>query len=162
MNDIFLIIGGNLGNKEKNLATARNLIGQKTGIVKKLSAIYQTEAWGVLNQPVYYNQIIEILTEMNAGELMKSLLSIEQQMGRIRNERFGARTIDIDILFFNDEIHNTQDVTIPHPRLQERRFVLEPLHEIAPEFVHPVFQKTVAELLNELNDNTAVKKLVGN
>lgn len=162
MNNVFLIIGGNLGNKEKNLATARNLIGQKTGIVKELSTIYQTEAWGVLNQPVYYNQIIEILTEMNAGELMKSLLSIEQQMGRIRNERFGARTIDIDILFFNDEIHNTQDVTIPHPRLQERRFVLEPLHEIAPEFVHPVFQKTIAELLNELNDNTAVKKLVGN
>lgn len=159
MNNVFLIVGGNLGNKEKNLSTVRELIEQQVGVIKKLSSVYETEPWGVDEQPVYYNQVIELLTEMSAERMMQRLLSIEKKMGRVRENKYDARIIDIDILFFNDEVHQTQELTIPHARLHERRFVLEPLNEIAPEFIHPVLQKTIATLLNETSDNAAVKKI---
>lgn len=159
MNNVFLIIGGNLGNKEKNLSTVRELIEQQVGVIKKLSSVYETEPWGVEAQPVYYNQVIELLTEMSAERMMQRLLSIEKEMGRVRENKYDARIIDIDILFFNNEVYQTQELTIPHARLHERRFVLEPLNEIAPEFIHPVLQKTIATLLNETSDNAAVKKI---
>ncbi len=159
MNNVFVIIGGNLGNRQQNLAHAIRLIEQKSGVIKKQSSIYETEPWGVQGQPNYYNQVLEILTDFDPESLMQLFLQIEQLMGRVRTEKYSARSIDIDILFFNDQLINTPDLTIPHPRLQERRFVLEPLNEIAPEFVHPELQKTIAALLIDCTDSNVVKKI---
>ena len=159
MNNAFLITGGNLGDRKRNLETAVSLIEKNTGVIKRLSSVYETEPWGVEGQPNYYNLVIEMLTSLDAQTLMDNLLQIEQEMGRVRTEKYGARTIDIDILFFNDEIINTDTLTIPHPRLHERRFVLQPLAEIAPELTHPVLQKNIADLLHECPDTNVVKKI---
>ncbi len=159
MNNVFLIIGSNLGNKAENLKQSIRLIEQSAGIVKKFSAVYETEPWGVEQQPAYYNQVLEIITEYNAEELMTRLLNIEKVMGRIRINKYDARNIDIDILFFNDEIYNSETIIIPHPSLHLRRFVLVPLAEIAPEFVHPVFNKNIFRLLDECEDSGLIKKI---
>lgn len=156
MNNVFIIIGGNLGNRLHNLQRAVSLIEQKAGIIKKLSSLYETEPWGAEGQPHYYNQVLELLTPLEASDLMQIFLHIEQQMGRVRVAKYDARTIDIDILFFNNDIINTALLTVPHPRLHERRFVLQPLAEIAPTLLHPVFQQTIAELLQKTKDATAV------
>lgn len=159
MNNVFLIIGGNLGDRKQNLSHALYLIEQSAGYIKKLSSIYETEPWGVQGQPDYYNQVVELLTELNADTLMQALLSIEKQMGRQRIAKNDARTMDIDILFFNDEIYNSKLISIPHPRLHQRRFVLAPLAEIAPEFIHPVLNKPVSLLLKECDDAGTVTKV---
>lgn len=159
MNNVFLLTGGNLGDSLQNLATALHLLEQQVGVIKRVSAIYETEPWGVTEQPFYHNQIVEILTPKNAHELMDLLLSIEKKIGRIRAEKYGPRIIDIDILFFNSEVINTDNLVVPHPRIQERRFVLEPMNEIAPEFVHPVLQQTISELLSNTADKSIVKKI---
>lgn len=156
MNNVFIIIGGNLGNRLHNLQRAVSLIEQKAGIIKKLSSLYETEPWGAEGQPHYYNQALELLTPLEACDLMETFLMIEQQMGRVRAGKYDARIIDIDILFFNNEVINTGLLTVPHPRLHERRFVLQPLAEIAPTLLHPVFQQTIAELLQNTKDATAV------
>ena len=106
MNNCFLIIGGNLGNRRLNLATAIQYIEKKAGVIKRLSSVYETAPWGVEQQPDYYNQVIEMLTPLGANELMATLLDVEKEMGRVRSEKYGARTIDIDILFFNDDFVN--------------------------------------------------------
>lgn len=159
MNNVFLIIGSNLGDKAENLKRAIRLIEQSAGIVKRFSAVYETEPWGVEKQPAYYNQVLELISEYNAVELMIHLLDIEKMMGRIRINKYDARNIDIDILFFNDEVYHSETITIPHPRLHLRRFVLEPLAEIAPELVHPVFNKNIYMLLNECEDSGLIKKI---
>lgn len=159
MNNVFIIIGGNLGNRLQNLKKAASLIEQKAGVIKKLSALYETEPWGTKEQPHYYNQVLELLTPLEADSLMQIFLQIEQQMGRVRTAKYNARTIDIDILFFNNEVINTGLLTVPHPRLHQRRFVLQPLAEIAPELVHPVLEQTVTELLRNTKDDTGVKEV---
>lgn len=160
MNHTFLLIGSNLGDRRTHLKTARFLIQQQAGVIKKQSAIYETEPWGgITQQPHYYNQVFEVLTELDAESLMKVLLGIEEKMGRVRNEKYGSRMIDIDILFYNYEIINSPLVVVPHPRLQDRRFVLEPLFSIAPEWMHPVLNKPVAELLAGCADTNKVKKI---
>ena len=156
MNNVFLILGGNLGERDKNLAEAVKEIGKSAGIIKRSSAIYETEPWGVENQPNYYNQVVEILTDHDAESLMNILLNIEKNMGRSRTGKYDARNIDIDILFFNDEIISSNTLTIPHPRLHERRFVLMPMNEIAPEFVHPTLNRSISQLLKETADNGKV------
>lgn len=159
MNNVFLILGGNLGERKKNLDEAISLLGKKAGNVKRFSSVYETQPWGVKDQPNYFNQVIEMLTDLSAQGLMTELLQIEKKMGRVREKKYGSRTIDIDILFFNDAIINTESLTVPHPRLHERRFVLEPMNEIASELMHPILQKTIAELLTETTDESVVKKL---
>lgn len=159
MNIAFIISGGNLGNRQANLSAAKNLLIQKAGVIKSVSSLYETEPWGVTGQPNYFNQVIEILTKYSAEALMQTLLQIENTLGRVRHKKYDARTVDLDILFFNDVIINTPMLIIPHPRLHERRFVLEPLNEIAPEFIHPVFKKTVAQLLKECSDPSNVRKI---
>lgn len=159
MNNVFLILGGNLGERKKNLDEAISLLGKKAGNVKRFSSVYETQPWGVKDQPHYFNQVIEMLTDLSAQGLMTELLQIEKKMGRVREKKYGSRTIDIDILFFNDAIINTESLTVPHPRLHERRFVLEPMNEIAHELMHPILQKTIAELLTETTDESVVKKL---
>lgn len=158
MNTAFLLIGGNLGDREKNLATARELIGRECGTIIAASSVYETAAWGKRDQPAFLNQALGIQTLLNAKQLMRRILKQENAMGRSRTEKFGPRSIDIDILLFNNEEHNYEFLKIPHPELQNRRFALLPLAEIAAELEHPVFHKTIAELLNECPDKLDVIK----
>ena len=159
MSTAYLLIGGNLGDRKQNLSTAIELINEQCGIVTKTSSLYETAAWGITDQPAFLNQALEISTSLNAKQLLRKILKVEKMMGRVRKEKFGPRIIDIDILFYEDEIHDLRFLKIPHPELQNRRFVLEPLAEINSEFLHPVLKKTIAELLEECPDNLEVKKI---
>lgn len=158
MNTAFLIIGSNTGNRAQYLSEAINKL-QKLGNVIQTSSIYETQAWGVLNQSDYYNQVIVLITYLQADDLMKAILSIEKNMGRTRSVKYAARNIDIDILFFNDEIIDTLLVTVPHPHIAARRFVLMPMAEIAPDLSHPVLHKPITALLATCPDNLRVEKL---
>lgn len=158
MNHTYLLTGGNLGDRMENLEAAKTTIGQRVGEILKVSAVYETAAWGKEDQPDYLNQVLELQTGNTAPALLKALLEIENELGRVRMEKYDSRLIDIDILFFNDAIIQQPQLTIPHPRLHERRFVLEPLCEIAPGFVHPVFKQSMAQLLQACNDPLYVKK----
>jgi len=153
MNEVFLCLGGNLGNRTQNLNTAKALISEVCGKITKESTIYETEAWGSSSNNKFLNQVIKIKTRTSAPELMKHMLQIEKQLGRKRGKNKNSdRTIDIDILFFNSEIIESEDLQVPHPRLHLRKFVLLPLNQIAPKFIHPVFKKTIAQLLDECTD----------
>lgn len=160
MNVAFLCVGGNMGDRLANILEAkRQLIGMGCKMEAE-SGIYQTMAWGIEEAPDYYNQMLKIGTEKNGTELMNDLLDIEKSMGRIRSDnRNASRTMDMDILFFNNEIIKSELLEVPHPRLHLRRFVLEPLNEIASELVHPVLNKTIHELLNQCTDTSDVKRL---
>lgn len=159
MNKAYLLLGSNMGDSRQYLATARSLIAEECGDITHTSSLYQTAAWGKTDQPDFLNQALEIRTKLNAKQLIRQVLKVEKQMGRVREEKYGARIIDIDILLFNNEIHQTPFLTIPHPEMQKRRFVLTPLAEIAAAVVHPGFIKTVADLLRECPDPLEVKKL---
>ena len=160
MSTAYLLIGGNLGNRKENLSKAVELITEQCGIVTKASSLYETAAWGVTDQPSFLNQALEITTSLNAKQLLRKILKVEKVMGRVRKEKFGPRIIDIDILFYENEIHDLRFLKIPHPELQNRRFVLVPLAEINSHLQHPVLNKTVAELVEESPDNLEVKKFV--
>jgi len=158
MNQTYLLIGGNLGNREQNLATATGSIATAVGPVVATSSIYETEAWGMKDQPAFLNQVIVAETKLDPAQLLHAILAIEEQMGRKRMEKFGPRIIDIDILFYDQQVLQQPLLTIPHPQLHLRRFTLEPMNEIAPNFIHPVLRKSISELLQQLNDPLIVKK----
>ena len=159
MNSVFLITGGNIGNRRKNLQTAAALIEKQIGKIIQSSKIYETEAWGIRDQNSFYNQVHVVETELSASALIKKILRIEEEMGRIRTIKNAARIIDIDILFFNDDIVNEQNLTIPHPEIINRRFVLMPLDEIAPAMIHPVYQKSIHQILLMCKDDLKVTPL---
>jgi 2-amino-4-hydroxy-6-hydroxymethyldihydropteridine diphosphokinase len=159
INKAYLLIGGNVGNSLYYLNEAAELIQMDCGKVVNRSPIYETAPWGNTNQPAFLNQALELQTSFPAGELMTILLKIEEKMGRQRSEKFGPRIIDIDILLFNEEVHTGAELTIPHKELQNRRFVLQPLCDIAPSEVHPVLKKSIQELLLECPDNLPVKRI---
>ena len=159
MKRIFLLLGGNLGDRQHYLAEAIRLISSEIAPVLLKSSVYETQSWGKTDAPDYLNQVVMVRTYMSAQNILKKILEIEQQLGRRREEKWGSRTIDIDILFYGQEIVSTPNLVIPHPELQNRRFTLEPLAEIAPEYVHPIIKKSILTLKNELNDNLVVKKL---
>ena len=154
----FLLTGSNLGEREDNLAKARELIESGIGKIKAASSLYETAAWGKTEQPAFLNQALEIQTSLNARQLMRKILKTEKLMGRIREEKYGPRLIDIDILLYDNEKHNYRFLKLPHPEMQNRRFALVPLAEIAPGAIHPVFQKTISQLLEECKDPLPVKK----
>ncbi|MEO8108406.1 MAG: 2-amino-4-hydroxy-6-hydroxymethyldihydropteridine diphosphokinase [Ginsengibacter sp.] len=157
MNIIYVLVGGNMGNRRINLETALSWLEKEIGNVNASSLIYETEAWGNNDQPDFYNQVHIIHTRLSAEEAMKYILDIEEKMGRVRTIKNAARIIDIDILFFNAAIINEPGLTVPHPEIANRRFVLVPLDELSPGFVHPILHKTIHELLSTCKDELEVK-----
>lgn len=158
MNVTYLCLGGNIGDREKALQLALFEINLLIGVITAQSSIYETEAWGVENQQAYLNQCIEVKTGLNPNELIHKLLHIEKELGRERteSETYEPRTIDIDILFYNQEIIDSKQLTIPHPRLHLRKFVLIPLSDICPNYLHPILNKTIFNLLSHCEDQSKV------
>jgi 2-amino-4-hydroxy-6-hydroxymethyldihydropteridine diphosphokinase len=155
----YLLLGSNMGQSKALLANAADHIQQLIGPIQVLSSIYKSDAWGKEDQDPFLNQVLLVETPLSAYDLLQSLLKIEQQMGRIRSVKWGARIIDIDILFYDNEQIQNDNLIIPHPALAERRFTLIPLNEIAPDFLHPVLNKTIASLLLICTDPLTVNLL---
>jgi len=160
MSETYLLLGGNIGDTKAILNDAIKLIESSCGIVLKISSIYKSEAWGFKSEQAFLNQVILLQTILSPEVLLQTILSIEQQLGRERNmnEGYSSRLIDIDILFYDNLIINQESLTVPHPLLHKRRFTLLPLNEIAKDYMHPIFNKSVNELLLECKDNLIVKK----
>lgn len=154
---VFIGLGSNQGNTKKNLAEAVLRIDRSIGPVIKQSSLYKTKPWGIADQPDFLNQVILAESRMNAYECMHSLLNIENHMGRERTMKWGPRKIDLDLLYFDQLILNTSQLILPHPEIVHRRFVLAPLCEIAPDFYHPIFNKTNFQLLDECSDLLSVE-----
>lgn len=159
MNEAFLLTGGNTGNRKSHLLKAKQQIEKRCGSILQESSVYETAAWGKEDQDAFLNQVLKIETSLDASSLLTNLLAIEEEMGRKRETKYGPRNIDIDILFFNNDIISLPGLTIPHPQMQHRRFVLEPLNEIAPGKIHPVSKKTVSQLLAQCTDPLPVNKI---
>ena len=147
---VYLGLGSNLGNRKNNLEDAVGLIAE-FAVIKKCSSIYETEPWGLKDQPKFLNQVLLVESTLEPNEILSHLKRIEQQMGRKKSVRYGPRLIDLDILFFDELIMNSADLTIPHPRLTERAFVLVPLAEISPQLNHPQYHKTIKTLLQDVD-----------
>ncbi len=157
MDTLILIVGGNLGDRNQNLVDAYQNMEQIFGNVLMKSAIYETEAWGGKSTGKYLNQVLVFRVSQDEQTILENLQLIENAMGRTREIKWGDRSMDIDILFLSDKIINTPNLQIPHPYLQERRFVLKPLCDVLPNFIHPVFNKKVKELLQECPDKSEVR-----
>jgi 2-amino-4-hydroxy-6-hydroxymethyldihydropteridine diphosphokinase len=155
---IYLLLGSNLGDRVWLMHTAADRIGERIGEVTRASALYETAPWGGIEQPAFLNQVLEVSTILAPEEVLRIVLEIEHESGRVRYERWGARHLDIDLLYFGKTVMDTSRLTVPHPRLHERRFTLVPLTEIAPDFVHPTLEKTNAKLLEVCSDQEEVKQ----
>ncbi|OHX65495.1 2-amino-4-hydroxy-6-hydroxymethyldihydropteridine diphosphokinase [Flammeovirga pacifica] len=159
MSSVIILLGANLGNKLLTLNKAVELIIKYIGDIDLISDIYETAAWGKENQPSYYNQTIKVSTNISPQELILITQQIENELGRIRKEKWGARIIDVDILFYDNDIIETENLIVPHPYIQDRRFTLEPLTEIIPKYIHPVLNLSISELLLQCKDPLSVKRL---
>ncbi|MPR34697.1 2-amino-4-hydroxy-6-hydroxymethyldihydropteridine diphosphokinase [Salmonirosea aquatica] len=159
---IYLLLGSNLGDRARLMQNAVDQIGARIGRLLRASALYETAPWGGIEQPAFLNQVLEVETSLAPEEVLRIILEIEHEAGRVRYERWGARHLDIDILYFGSSVMDTPRLTVPHPRLHERRFTMVPLVEIAPDFRHPVLNKTNAELLDLCKDGEAVVKVILN
>ena len=150
MSIVYISIGSNIGDREENCRKAIKLLKENGIALKRESSLYETEPWGVKNQPKFINMAIEVETDKEPEELLRVLKEIEKEIGRKESVKWGPRVIDLDIIFYNDLILKTENLEIPHPLLHERDFVLKPLCEIAPDKKHPVTGKTVKEMLENL------------
>jgi 2-amino-4-hydroxy-6-hydroxymethyldihydropteridine diphosphokinase len=155
---VYLSLGSNVGDREAQLRDAQARLGA-IGRVVAVSSFYETEPVEFTQQPWFLNCALALETSSTPKELMAAILRIEEDMDRRRVQKKGPRTIDIDILLFNDLLVDSQDLTIPHPAMHQRRFVLEPLAEIAPTVLHPVLKKTIRELRDALPEGQAVKRV---
>ena len=158
MHGVLLLLGSNLGDRQLFLERAIGEIEADIAPVINASAVYETQSWGKTDLPDYLNQVIHLETDLPPRLVLERILSIEKKLGRKREEKWGSRTIDIDILFYGQEIISETGLHIPHPELHKRKFTLEPLSEIAPDWVHPVLNKKISELKTELSDDLIVKK----
>ena len=158
MNKTYLLLGSNMGNSQLQLTRAKNKISKQIGIIIRQSKLYITSAWGNTNQPDFLNQVIVVETQLSSIKTMQTILLIEKQMGRLRTVKNAPRLIDIDILYFNKEVIDIKLLRLPHPEIQNRRFVLIPLNELSPNFLHPLFGKSNHQLLTDCNDELNVKK----
>lgn len=157
MKIVFLGIGTNLGSRERNLSEALAMISENIGKIVKSSSVYESEPWGFKSDDKFLNMVVKVETPLSASGLLGRILMDEVLLGRIRaGKQYSSRKIDVDILFYDDLILDEESLRIPHPRLHERKFVLIPLCEIAPEFVHPVLKKSVTELLEMCEDKSKV------
>ncbi|MCW5911778.1 MAG: 2-amino-4-hydroxy-6-hydroxymethyldihydropteridine diphosphokinase [Cyclobacteriaceae bacterium] len=156
---LILLLGSNLGQSPEILEQARAQLGQRLGKIERASSLYRTRAWGETNQPDFLNQVVSISFSGRASTALQAALQIELSMGRTRIKKWGARTLDIDLLYHGNAILKTPELTLPHPALHLRRFTLIPLVEIAPDFVHPVLLKTQQQLLDECPDSLEVTRL---
>jgi len=148
-NTVFLSLGTNLGDRQANLEHAVQLLAKDSrNKIIKISNYYETKPVGIDEQPNYFNSAVHLETEIEVLDFLKYIQNIEDKLGRIRLEKWGPRIIDLDIIYFNDQVIDLPDLKVPHPLMQTRYFVLKPLAEIAPNLVHPVLQKTSQQLLD--------------
>jgi len=160
-NTAYLLLGGNLGDREGNLKSAVELLNEKIGKVVAVSSLYETAAWGKTDQPAFLNQAVALETNLSALEVLDHALSIEQELGRVRKDKWGERLIDIDLILFGNEIINIPDkLQVPHPHMQHRKFVMEPLAEIAPDVLHPILGETILAISRSIEDPLEVKKIM--
>jgi len=157
MNKVFLLLGANIGDPPSQLAQALQEIQDQVGKIEACSSIYKSEAWGVTEQPTFLNQVVLVSTPLPPISVLDCIQSIENRLGRLRLTKWGARVIDIDILYFNKINIHHERLIVPHPHLPERRFVLVPLVEIAPAFVHPALGMTTTDLLAQCKDPLIVQ-----
>jgi len=161
MAKLFLLLGGNLGDKAAIFATARNRLQEELGTITEVSSVFETEPWGFDSDDMFWNQVVVIETGLTPTQVLVQTKAIELELGRIRKAaRYTSRLIDIDLLFYDDLVFHEADLELPHPRMIDRRFVLEPLAEVAGEFVHPVFKLSIYTLLEECSDQLTVKRLI--
>ena len=157
---LYILLGGNIGDKQKVFSDARAMLHEKVGKVTATSAVYETEPWGFESTDYFWNQVIEIATTLSPEDVLHQTQQIELHLGRTRKvAQYSSRIIDIDILFYGDQVIAFDNLIIPHPRIQERKFVLVPLNEIAPELMHPVFHKNIRQLLEECPDPLKVERV---
>jgi 2-amino-4-hydroxy-6-hydroxymethyldihydropteridine diphosphokinase len=154
---VYLLLGSNIGEREKHFEFAISRLNAEAGNVVKISSFYETAPWGVTGQQNYLNAALLLETELSPESLFHTLKNIEKEAGRTDLRKYAPRPLDIDILFYDDEVIKTNDLTIPHEKLHLRRFTLVPLNELAPEFHHPVLNKTIAALLQACEDPLEVK-----
>jgi 2-amino-4-hydroxy-6-hydroxymethyldihydropteridine diphosphokinase len=153
MSRAFVGVGSNLGDRRGLIAGALRMLRETSGLtINRISPIYETEAEGGPPQGMYLNAVWEIETSLDCPDLLRELFRVEQLLGRRRAERNGPRTIDLDILFYENRIYRSEELTVPHPRLHRRCFVLRPMADLEPEWVHPGLNKTVRTLLEELDE----------
>lgn len=159
---LYLLLGGNLGDKSQAFKETTKLINEKVGKITRQSHIYETEPWGFESSDLFWNQVLELAVLISPQEVLNSTQQIEHQLGRTRAaQHYDSRIIDIDILFYGDQIISLENLTIPHPRIQDRKFALVPLNEIAPDLIHPVLQKSISQLLLECPDQLRVEIVEG-
>lgn len=163
MHQVFLSIGGNLGNKRANFDKVYTHIQNELGCIVLRSSVYETPAWGFVSEDSFWNQVLCIETLLNPSEILEKIKKIDAAFGRKRSGNgYSSREMDIDILYFEDNIINTENLTIPHPLLHKRLFVLVPLAEVAPDFIHPVLKLSSLEMLNNCEDKSEIKKVEKN
>ena len=160
MNNVFLLTGGNIGDRIMHLQKACAAIEKQVGTILKKSSIYETAAWGLTDQSPFLNQVLQVSTTLLPHEVLQTILEIESKMGRQRLMKLGPRIIDIDILFYGNVILDAADLTIPHPEIVNRRFVLIPMVEISAKFIHPLLMKNMTELEQSCADPLAVRQLL--
>lgn len=154
---VILLLGSNIGEREAQIAKALVLLERKVGKIILQSSMYETDAWGKTDQPLFLNLCVDIETKLSPQDVLAKNLWIEADMGRVRDKKWGARVIDIDILFYGNEIVEEHNLKIPHPEFERRKFAIVPLMEIHPGFIHPVSSKTIQEVYINCKDSLNVR-----